>query len=311
MTGLNLEPRDDGSDWMDEAVLVSILAIQMGNSSANRASLAFARGVRRDVFDAIREMGLRPTRRAVRIAMAKIDKAFKGASAATRAAIERDIISLVQMETRALPASVTSPGRRELLDRISKSEVLGRTTKSYVSDWLETSARDKVKARVKHLSASGTSPTSIISRIKQDIVGAARGAGSIARTALSGASSLVRKLAAKESQRKLIWISVLDDRTTVQCAALDGEVWPESEPHLYPPIHINCRSSVGIHMGGSPDSVDYEGWLKRQSVDVQETVLGIAKSKAWREGRLTLDQMVDITKTKPLSIDELKRLGRW
>jgi SPP1 gp7 family putative phage head morphogenesis protein len=45
------------------------------------------------------------------------------------------------------------------------------------------------------------------------------------------------------------YIATLDSRTTVQCAALDGQVFPVGEGPI-PPIHINCRSARVVVLDG-------------------------------------------------------------
>ena len=310
MSGTDIPPRTDGPDWMDEAILSAILSIQLGNAAARRASLTFSRSLQREVSDAIVEMGVRPTKRAIRSAATRIDRAFKAAGLATALSVKSSIRSLVRVELEALPELEKSPSMSEMMALVSSSEILGRTLDDHVKHWLVMSAGSKVKARVRHLAATGADPKDIQRAVKDDIVSAAVGAGSVARTAMTDAASMVKRTAAKINSRKLVWISVLDSRTTVQCASLDGETWLEGDDHVYPPLHINCRSSVGIHMGGSIGIVTYEDWLKRQGRDMQDQVLGKTKAEAWRSGRLGMDDMVDATRTKTLSLSSLKNMGR-
>jgi SPP1 gp7 family putative phage head morphogenesis protein len=310
MSGTDIPPRTSGPDWMDDAILSAILSVQLGNAAARRASLALSRALQKEVSDAIIEMGVRPSKTAIRAAMTKIDRAFKAAGSSVASSIESSIRSLVRVEISALPESEKRPGRREMIAAVMASYILGKTMPEHVKHWMVTSAGSKVKARVRHLAASGTKTEDIQKAVKTDIVSAAVGAGSVARTSMTNASSMVKKTAASLNNRKLVWISVLDSRTTVQCAALDGETWVEGDSHVYPPLHVNCRSSIGIHMGGKTGVVTYEQWLRKQGESIQNEVLGKARAKAWRDGKLGIDDMIDATRTRSLSLKSLKNMGR-
>lgn len=110
------------------------------------------------------------------------------------------------------------------------------------------------------------------------------------------------------------------------CRARDGKVYPiDSGPR--PPAHPNCRSTtvpvlkswkeMGINLKEAPEgtraaldgqeasSVTYEDWLRRQSKDFQEEVLGLKKARLFRDGNLKLDRFVD-KKGAELTLDQLR-----
>lgn len=104
------------------------------------------------------------------------------------------------------------------------------------------------------------------------------------------------------------YVATLDARTTIICASRDGKVYPlDKFPTL--PAHWNCRSvktpmikaeySLGIDttrasMNGTVSSkITYSGWLKGQSKEVQNEVLGVERAKLFRSGKITLDRFVD------------------
>ncbi len=119
-------------------------------------------------------------------------------------------------------------------------------------------------------------------------------------------------------------VATLDDRTSFTCGALDGQVFDESE-FEYPPYHWNCRSTyipvleqqydVGSELGGQRPSknedgtelVDtkttYNSWLKRQSSEFQNEVLGNKRAELFRAG-MSVDKFVDHN-YRPLSLAEL------
>lgn len=93
-------------------------------------------------------------------------------------------------------------------------------------------------------------------------------------------------------------------------------------PYKRPPLHPNCRSVMllvtkyseewGKSTRASADSeVDskttYEDWLKGKSEQEQDKILGKGKAQMWREGKITLRDMLDQT-GRELSLKELVAL---
>lgn len=118
------------------------------------------------------------------------------------------------------------------------------------------------------------------------------------------------------------FVATLDLRTSVQCAAEDGSVYPIDEAPQ-PPLHPNCRSILVPLLGPVqkpfgkraaldgqvPADVSYEEWLGTRSKADQDTVLGKTRAAAWRAGRLTLRDILG-RDGLPLSIPELRRLDK-
>jgi hypothetical protein len=71
-------------------------------------------------------------------------------------------------------------------------------------------------------------------------------------------------------------------------------------------IPAGKRASID---GQVPASTTYGQWLKRQSVEVQENVLGVAKAKLFRDGGLPIERFTDVN-LKPLSLDDLRELEK-
>lgn len=139
----------------------------------------------------------------------------------------------------------------------------------------------------------------------------------------------------------LMWLSTLDDRTTIEfCIPRDHMLYDvktlEPVGHRLAwgagpgAIHPNCRSTsvpvlksaaeLGLDEqldnlppatrssldGQVPESTTYEDWLRKQPESVQDDVLGKAKAKMWREGRV--DNLKDLLnqRGRPLTISELE-----
>lgn len=117
------------------------------------------------------------------------------------------------------------------------------------------------------------------------------------------------------------YVSTIDNRVTILCASRDGKIYSAKD---FPPLpaHWNCRSvklprikkeySLGIDttrssMNGPVSSkLTYSGWLKGQSKEVQNEVLGVERAKLFRSGEITLDRFVD-SNGKTYTLEQLKQ----
>lgn len=166
----------------------------------------------------------------------------------------------------------------------------------------------------------------IVRRVRGRHVGRGRFTGGVAQMTTRGAKALVRTAVTHISNEALFqtfaqndgvtkkyrYTATLDSRTTIICASLDGNEYrydDESAPR--PPQHWGCRSTIvpvvdwaGLGIRPPPigqrasidgpirADVDYESWLRRQPVDVQNDVLGVGRARLWRAGKVTLRDMV-------------------
>jgi len=138
----------------------------------------------------------------------------------------------------------------------------------------------------------------------------------LVRTAATHASTAAREASFEQlGVDKYRFVATLDSRTSIQCAANDGEVFTMGKGPL-PPLHPNCRSTIVPYIGepiGNRASVDgpvpaettFRGWLEGQPASVQNEVLGPTRAAAWRAGKLTFEQMLT-TDLLPISVEELK-----
>ena len=142
---------------------------------------------------------------------------------------------------------------------------------------------------------------------------AANSTGSLARAELYRANADVLK--GEE------FSAVLDGRTTLTCAGLDGRIYQIGEGPT-PPMHYNCRSLripvvddrfAALREGATRASMQgpvsaqttYSGWLKRQPAEFQDEVLGPERAKLFRSGEVTLERFTDDA-GKVYTLDELR-----
>jgi len=113
-----------------------------------------------------------------------------------------------------------------------------------------------------------------------------------------------------EANQELIqkerYTAILDSRTTMLCASLDGTVYRVGEGP-YPPLHRNCRSyrvPLFEGEGEGEGGITYEEWLKQQDTETQNQVLGRTKGDLFRNGNLSIGDMLRRDGT-PMRLDEL------
>lgn len=169
-----------------------------------------------------------------------------------------------------------------------------------------------------------------------------RHAEAVVRTAVSHTAAFARNRFLKENGdliRAVMWTSTLDSRTSEGCRLRDGLEYTPDDAHkpighkvpwLGGPgaLHWNCRStSVPItkswkELGGNdigefspatrasmdgqvPEETTYAAWLKKQSAERQDDILGATRGKLLRDGGLEMDRFYN-EKGRYLSLDELR-----
>lgn len=132
-------------------------------------------------------------------------------------------------------------------------------------------------------------------------------------------------------------VSTLDGRTSDICIAYSGMAWDlEGNPlpgtnttlpfNGGPPRHFNCRSTLvpvlksfeelglpevdfpaGTRAsvdGQVPGNITFDEFLKSKPKAFADELLGPARAQLWRDGRITLNQLVDM-RGNPLTVEEL------
>lgn len=149
----------------------------------------------------------------------------------------------------------------------------------------------------------------------------------LVRTAVQHVSNQAREVTWEENDiTEYRWVSTLDGRTTSQCRSLDGKTFTIGQGPR-PPVHMNCRSTTVAIIPGlenlseiltraSQDgqvkgSLSYYEWLKGQSAQFQDSVLGSVRGKLFRDGGLTADRFAQLQLNsvfEPLTLEEMKKL---
>jgi len=154
-------------------------------------------------------------------------------------------------------------------------------------------------------------------------------AEALVRTVTNHAATVARNITAEENADILDgerFVATLDNRVTTTCAGFDGKKFDVGQgPH--PALHWNCRSTrapvlrqefAALQMEGERPSkgddgknvvsgkVTYGGFLKRQSDEFQNKVLGPERAKLFRSGKVSIEKFTN-DRGIPYSLDELRQ----
>jgi hypothetical protein len=113
-------------------------------------------------------------------------------------------------------------------------------------------------------------------------------------------------------------VAVLDNKTTAICRARDKAAWDMNDDPLPtspvqiafpgpPPWHFGCRTIlVPILLGDDLVAEEtYDEWFDAQDEETQREILGPTRYELWKEGRLTMQEMVDQS-GQALTVEELE-----
>jgi SPP1 gp7 family putative phage head morphogenesis protein len=115
----------------------------------------------------------------------------------------------------------------------------------------------------------------------------------------------------------IMWLSVLDSRTTELCKVRNGKRYT---PDTHAPIghshswgagpgmlHYNCRSSSApLFFSGVPKQQSYDDWLRKQSVQTQNEILGLKRAQEYRDDTTIVADTFVNNKGKTLTLEQLR-----
>ena len=243
----------------------------------------------------------------------------------------------VRTMNTAAAAAVTLPASEQLralvTQRPMQLAISGKAGSTVQNLTLDQAARqfagDKAN-EIRRVIQTGVVEGSTVQSLTRDIVSVTnrhkRQAETLVRTSVNHISSEARSAVNRANDDILKgeeWVAVLDGRTTIGCATLDGKILGFDEPP-FTPRHWGCRSvRVPVlddrfqegGLEGTRASMDgpvsakrtYSGWLKDQPAEFQDQMLGKERGKLFRSGKIKLDQFVD-QNYNPVSLEQLRVL---
>jgi SPP1 gp7 family putative phage head morphogenesis protein len=192
--------------------------------------------------------------------------------------------------------------------------------------------------------AIGESNSNLIDRVRNPATGlmnvSRSSAERLVRASVQAAANTAREAMYDKNSdliQVLQWHATLDTRTTVMCLARDGHTYSPSDhkpkdggpPWLQGPgkLHWGCRSTsvpilkswrdLGIDMdeipqttrasmdGQVPAQTSFASWLKKQSPDRQDEILGAGKAQLYRDGKISVRDLLD-QNGRPLTTEQLR-----
>lgn len=210
--------------------------------------------------------------------------------------------------TAGITASVQVPLPAQIAAAVQARPFEGRLLGEWLSG-LEAGAAQRVRDAIRMGYVEGESVAAIKKRVRQIMPISQRGAEAMVRTAINHTAQAARaEVFASNSDiiEGEMWNAVLDGRTSAVCRGRDGQQY-ELGKGPRPPAHINCRSYMSPVLIGiePPPRTDYGTWLARQPIAKQDEILGKAKARLFRDGKLTLDRFIDRAGNE-YTLDELR-----
>ena len=208
------------------------------------------------------------------------------------------------------------------------------------AQWWDRQAKDtafRFSSAVRQGIAQGETTEQIFRRTKEVVGLAGRNSRALVQTSIAQVAGDVR-IATIEANTDIYsgfrHLSTLDGHTTPQCVARSGLMWTLDKepighdlPFKQPPVHWGCRSvmlgvlksfkELGINLpepqgltrasaeGQIDRSTTFASFLSRRSVAEQDAQLGAGRAQLWRDGKITLRQLVD-NAGNPLTLEQLR-----
>ena len=209
-----------------------------------------------------------------------------------------------------LPASITGVWNR--IDMTAVEWIIERTTQQIESLLMPLPATQQavMKQTLIRGVLIGDNPRAaarlMVKRLKGNFLGGLARAETIARTEMMDAlrySTGEQMKANADLVKGWRWSCDLSERTCPACLAMDGQVFPPTEPG--PNGHQNCRcralpvtvtwKELGID-APEPKYRDKTGreWFETRSEKTQRRIMGDDRYEAWRDGKISWDDIPEV-----------------
>jgi len=238
-------------------------------------------------------------------------------------------------ETTALGYAFAGLPKGTIEQIISMDEIRLVGDKGYTIANLFDNARNSQVNRYKQIIAGGLASNdgykNITKRLIEANAQATTDMSAVVHTLISSATSIADAEAYKAFDDVVLgWesVGVLDSRTSLLCAGLDGRKYFKSNgyktmldiPNL-PPRHWRCRTKMKAILEFTTDSTraqngdtkgqidkdtNFSSWFKGLSENFQKDYLGKARYDLYKDGRFEIKDFIDIKSGKTFSLSELR-----
>lgn len=189
----------------------------------------------------------------------------------------------------------------------------GKLLKEWIGEQ-SLATTNAVKRAVRLGVVNGLSVSKIVDAVTSDPVNpfnaSRRNVEILVRTAAAHVTANADMIGFQEAGVEKYQLSaILDTRTTVTCAALNGKVFRVSDPkRKVPPFHPGCRTTmIAMFDEEEPVPDSFDDFLKSLDEEDQVKVLGATRHRMWKKG-MPLDGFIDQDSTHVIPLSELKDL---
>lgn len=190
---------------------------------------------------------------------------------------------------------------------VSQDPFDGKILKEWISEQ-EDSLKRKVRQQIRLGVGAGEGADKIAKRvIAADYKKAKHNAVAMVRTAVNHISTQANSASFQEAGVERFQLSaILDGRTTLICAGLDGDIYRFDDPTApRPPFHPNCRTTIIPVLGETRFKKKFSEWLNELDEKDQREILGRTRYKLYKGGMSIKEFTDDNQHIIPLS--ELRR----
>lgn len=209
---------------------------------------------------------------------------------------------------------------------VSGDKVINTSITQIIEDFAGSKSR-QLRGAISGAFVSGETTQQLVRRMNEEFgPEVKRQTEAIVRTSINHMADQARRTVVDNNADVMKgerWISTLDGRTSSVCRARDQQMFPIGST-VRPPAHFNCRSVMvpvvkdeyNLFGDGStraskdgqlPAGTTYNSWLKKQSKEFQDAVLGESRGKLFRSGGLHMNKFVDSSGVQ-YTLDELQIL---
>lgn len=336
------------AEWENRELMHAVLKAQFGNGAAIRVGAVFERHVLQEVADEVARRIVNIPRgrqfmehRRARFLVDAVKQIVREGSDRAKTKLLDEAKALAGVEVRflqragkdVLGAQFRTAAPSLVEAAITRQPMLGRSFGEWFADWVPKATESRIVARVRAGMVAGEAAPQIVRSLQGTralqytdgvMAQSRRAVAMLTRTTMTHTSSVARDLTFERNSdvvERVRFVATLDLRTSLICASLDGKTWKADEPHPSPPMHPDCRSTLGpaigqpagmrAALGGRVDAkTRVEEWWKSRSVAEQNMAIGKTKAEAWRAGKLTIEDMVNVAIGRNLTLDELRAAGK-
>lgn len=199
---------------------------------------------------------------------------------------------------------------------VTKTTVMGKTAQEWLDD-AEEADIDRIETSIRWSDEKEDSDRALLAMLFGAggiVTSTERSVGTVTATALMGLTSAsAMDFFALNDHLDMRWlfVAVLDNRTTPLCRSLSRKTFPIGKGPI-PPLHWYCRSRAVPFIqlkdwGPMPKSPGYAEWLRGQSAQFQDEILGPRRGQMFRSGKMSLARFVDYNTGRQFRLDELKK----